>query len=480
MGNLALEIEKFEKEYPKKYLALYQALKFAICSGRIKHGQYLPSTRELAKSYGWSRGTITLAFEMLWADSYLVTDRGKGTRVNYQGQNQKRTEKVNSSFKLSKWGKRLSRSEVISKIPEKQKTHFFLGYQDQENFPALEWQACARKAMKETKLLLSEDQSPAEGLWSLRESISKHLQRSQGLGVSADEIVIVNGASQAIGLLIRLLLDEGESLVIEDPTFRGILDLGRTSNISLIPAKVDKLGIQIKDWDSKLAFVTPSHQFPSGIVLDRDRRIQLLEWAKKRNAFIIEDYIDGEFRRKGRPIEPLKLLDHSDRVIYLGSFSRTLSRNLRLGFVVLPKSIKSFFIEAKKYYEPFSSSNFEQQALGYFIKNGEYEKHIRRMSRIYNRKHSVFMETFNKYLPTAFNWNDSDVGLYLFGNWNGTEATLNLFKNKCAEKGLFWQDPKINYIKSYKPAAIFGFSHLSESKIKLAIQQMGEIYDGLF
>jgi GntR family transcriptional regulator/MocR family aminotransferase len=229
---------------------------------------------------------------------------------------------------------------------------------------------------------------------------------------------------------------------------------------------VDHWGIQPADWEAKLLFVTPSRHFPTGVVLSLDRRQALLQWATRRASIIVEDDYDSEFRHHGRPIEPLKALDTQGRVVYIGTFSKTMYSDLRLGYAVVPPGLREAFLKAKQLFEPHPAALLEQRALAVFMNSGQFERHLRRMKRIYSRRYAFIYAEMSSKLDDFFEFVPSDAGLHLYAWWKGSFEEWRLYKNACEEAGVTWSNGDLAYMeREHRASACFGFSHLEESEI---------------
>lgn len=240
----------------------------------------------------------------------------------------------------------------------------------------------------------------------------------------------------------------------------------------MIPCAVDDQGIRVPDVKAKLAFVTPSRQFPTGAVLSLERRLHLLRWAERYNACIVEDDYDGEFRRKGRPVEPLKSLDKAGRVIHIGTFSRTMFADIRLGYVVAPPPLREALRRAKGLFEPHPVSILEQRALAEFMRSGLYERHLRRMNRLYKKRGELLAGLIREQLAAQFRVFDSDAGLHIYAIWRGSGEAYRRFAERCAENGVRWADAASYHIGGSVPCACFGFPHLDEAHIVEGVRRM--------
>ncbi|MNN31622.1 HTH-type transcriptional regulatory protein GabR [compost metagenome] len=234
-----------------------------------------------------------------------------------------------------------------------------------------------------------------------------------------------------------------------------------------VPAEIDAGGIIPRDWEARLLFVTPGRQFPTGSVLSPARRAEILSWAARVNAVIIEDDYDSEFRWRGRPLEPLKALDSEDRVVYIGSFSKTMFASLRIGYAVIPRGIAAPLIRSKELYEPVSSGRIEQRALAKFMIRGEYDRHLRRMRRIYGAKHELFRRLMEQEgMTNLFDLKSADAGLLVYAPWRLSPEQYHDFLHAANDREVQFRDAAMYQIGIGPPAACFSLSHLEEDELK--------------
>ncbi|UMV47590.1 PLP-dependent aminotransferase family protein [Paenibacillus macerans] len=310
------------------------------------------------------------------------------------------------------------------------------------------------------------------GELELRQAIAAHLRRSRGISADAEQICLFNGSMQAITLLTQLLLGEGEPAVLEDPCYYGIARAVAACGGVAVPAQLDGHGIVPRDWDARLLFVTPGRQFPTGAVLSHARRRELLKWASRRNAVIVEDDYDSEFRWGGRPLEPLKALDQEERVIYIGSFSKTMFAALRIGYAVLPRSLVRALASAKALYEPAPPARLEQRALARFMRTGGYDRHLRRMRRYYGAKQEVFRTRLESELGGLFRLQPADAGLLMYALWRKSPEEYRAFQAAATRRGVLFRDAAIYRLTPGEPAACFCFAHLDEEALLEGVNRM--------
>jgi GntR family transcriptional regulator/MocR family aminotransferase len=278
-----------------------------------------------------------------------------------------------------------------------------------DEFPMREWQHLYNVHLKRAKLSDLDCPSKAQGYAPLREAIANYLARARAVTCDPDQIIIVNGSQQAIDLVSRVVLERGDAVGIEEPGYIGARKAFEVQGAQLVPLPVDANGLVVEKLHTipnlKLVYVTPSHQFPTGVVLSLARRLELLSWAQRTSTFIVEDDYDSEYRYKGRPIPALAGLEHHESVLYIGTFSKVLFPSLRLGYLVVPVPFIDVFSRAK-WLADRHSSLIEQQVLTDFINQGHLERHIRRMRSLYEEKRKLVVST----LREAFGENITVLG----------------------------------------------------------------------
>lgn len=517
--NFTLPYDQYLDIYRYKYLALYHALRAAILDGTLPGGTRLPSTRKLAELYLLSRGSASQVYDMLLADGYIKTERGRGTFVAGDGffcgtggdggsagyardtaeapaadrddaralravlpgydeeaaggnGESRPLSHASAPVRLTAWGERLMERQIsVYERAGADLISFRSRGMQMEHFPYAEWRSALNVAGGRQGGLL-ESYCPPQGDEGLRQAIAAHLRITRGIRADARQIVLFSGSMQGIVLLTQLLLEPGERAVVEDPGFHGIRRAVEIGGGSLLPGRVDEAGLVPEDWEARLLFVTPSRQFPTGAVLPLDRRRSLLEWARRHKAVIIEDDYDSEFRWGGRPIEPLKALDREERVVYVGSFTSSMFFGLRLGFAVLPSSLIAPVTAAKALYEPLPAGQLEQRALARFMATGGYGRHLRRMTRIYGERARIFRSLLAARLGTVFQALPGDAGLHIYARWLRTDAEFAAFRAAALRRGTDFRDAALYRIGPGSAAACFSFSHLDAAALEEGVNRL--------
>ncbi|MEK4436636.1 MocR-like pyridoxine biosynthesis transcription factor PdxR [Paenibacillus sp. FSL K6-2862] len=468
-----------------KMKALYHAVRDAIHDGNLVYGEKLPSTRELAASYHISRGTVNQVYDTLTAQGYLQSEHGRGTFVAYQADLSNEDYQVKScTHHLSAWGNRIQQLEqqtaqqtaqARDHSKENSEVIDFSKYQpDLSKFPYDEWnnRLYAEIRHREENVIHASASVSSTGDPKLREAIAAYLRRMRGIHVDADHIAVTAGSMQAIALLTQLLADPGDHVVTESPCYVGISQAIMAAGAKLIEASLDGQGLVPQNWDARMLFVTPSRQFPTGEMLSLERRQTLLDWAHRRDAMIVEDDYDSEFRYRGMHVEPLKTLDKEGRVIYLGSFTKTLPFEVRLGYVVLPPTLADTFRKAQALYEPRPVNLIEQRALAAFMTSGQYERHLRRMNRLYSRKFHMLLKLLNQQLSTWFDWVENEAGLHVFGWWRGTTSAYEAFRSSARSEGVHYSEVSSSTSDGIKVGIYLSFAHLSDAQIQEGVARL--------
>jgi GntR family transcriptional regulator / MocR family aminotransferase len=389
---------------------LARRLRRAIEQGTIRSGTRLLGSRQLAKRLGLGRNTVTLAFEQLVAEGYLDARGGAGT------------------FVVAVDTQRSSRKVVTVRPPpacarEAASLRAYFGaatgsgplrpgMPDLSRFPVAAWRRCARRALAVYDRDLGYGAAP--GLRSLQEAIATHLRQFRGVAAQPEQVIVVEGAQAAMHLAAVVLSSRGDAVAIEDPCYALARAAFELHGLKLHPVRVDSQGIDpgYLPRKARFAFVTPTHQFPLGGTLPVARRLELLSWAERSDAYILEDDYDSEFTAKTRPLAALHSLDRDERVLYIGSFSKTLAPAVRLGYLIVPPHLASAFRSARAS-ASLGSSLHLQATVADFIDRGHLARHIRRMNAIYERRREVLDTTLRPQLRKPFRLGPAQTGLHI-------------------------------------------------------------------
>jgi GntR family transcriptional regulator/MocR family aminotransferase len=310
----------------------------------------------------------------------------------------------------------------------------------------------------------------------LREAICTHLRRSRAVVCDPTEVIVVNGSQQALDLVVRVLVDRGDRVAIEDPHYNGIREVLRVAGAQLIPVPVDREGLDPAKLPNhaKLVFVTPSHQFPTGAILPLARRLALLEWARRRNAVIVEDDYDGEFHYEGRPLESLQGLDADGRIVYIGTFSRTVFPALRIGYLIVPKSLVPAFTAAK-WLNDLHSATLEQQTLAEFITTGMYERHLRRLRRRSTARREALLDAIHKNLGERVEVTGDGSGAHVV-LWPKKRISEETVIARAASLGVgIYGISHCFLTRPSRAGLMLGYARMNEKEIREGIRLLSEV-----
>ncbi|HEX6735245.1 MAG TPA: PLP-dependent aminotransferase family protein [Azonexus sp.] len=399
---------------------LYDEIRAAVLGGRLRAGQRLPASRDLARQQGVSRGTVVAVYEQLTAEGYLAGTPGRGTAVSdslpavLRPAGRPAAPNGEVPGRLATAGQRLAATPFPLAEPLAGLRCFRPNQPDLAAFPHAVWnRIAARRAngLRPAAMTYGE----AGGEWPLRRALAEHLRVAQRISCRPEQVMIVGSAQQGLDLLARLLLDPGDAAWVEDPGYPGAARVFAAAGAHVAAVPVDAAGLDVAAGvaqapAARLAYVTAAHQSPLGMALAIERRLALLDWAREAGATIVEDDYDGEFRFAGAPLAALKSLDASGRVVYLGTFSKLLFPALRLAYVVLPEWLV----------EPFAAglsltcrhlSRPLQQVLHDFIADGHFARHLRHMRVLYGERAAALQEACREQLAGALNLLPITTGL---------------------------------------------------------------------
>lgn len=395
-----------------------QELKEQIADGVLAADERLPSSRALAQELGVSRTTVTAAYEQLQAEGFIEVRQGSRPKVLpkfIELSPASAAPEPPLQVRLSAYGERI-RDTYMPHPPADPRSlfaDFRHGVLRGDDFPTLAWKRAMNAAIDQRAASL--DYGYAGGSLRLRTALQGYLWRARTVRCEPDQIIVVAGAQQAFDLCARLLLDPGDRFVAEDPSYATARNTFVAAGGVCVAIPVDKSGMEtgrLEDVTARFAYVTPSHQFPLGGVLPVSRRQELLHWARHQRAYVVEDDYDSEYRYDINPVPPLHTLDGGERVIYVGTVSKTLSPGLRLGYLVAPPALAPAFAAAKDLADRHTSAN-EQAALATLIEDGGYERHIRRARRLHHERRATLLNALRHRLGDRVTIEGADAGLHI-------------------------------------------------------------------
>jgi GntR family transcriptional regulator/MocR family aminotransferase len=464
------------------------SMKTAIRAGRLKPGARLPSTRVLATDLAVSRNTVTLAYEQLVAEGYVVS-RHRSMMAVADHVPERAPEaarpRPETPARLSAVGRRLmgkaaAVQAAATATREGIRYDFRYGRPAIDEFPREIWRKLlASRTRKITPAAFG--YGPPAGYAPLREALAGYLARARGLACDPDQIVIVNGSQQAFDLIARVLVDPGDKVVIEEPHYHGSRVPFEIAGGAPVAVPVDADGLDTAKLPApgsgiRLACVTPCHQFPTGVIMPLARRLVLLDWASRSGAWIVEDDYVSEFRYEGRPIEALQSLDSAGRVIYVGTFAKILFPSLRLAYLVLPPSLVAPFLAAKWVADRYTSM-LGQEALTDFITSGQFERHLRRVCTRNARRRRTLIEALRQQLGGRVEIAGENAGVHLLVWLNGVKPrdVAPIIARAAAAGvgvypvgGFFTEPPR-------RAGLLFGYAALSEADIRAGIRRLAAV-----
>jgi GntR family transcriptional regulator / MocR family aminotransferase len=384
-GGLTVELTPFlHKEFPEPlYSQLYHWIKKEIEEGRLLPGIKMPSIRQLTTHLKVSRNTVEAAYQQLQSEGYLESVPKSGIWVAEIEKPPLHRIVVEHPIKLEC----KPSSEVL--------VDFEYGNVDLDKFPLKQWKKCLSDAVDQENSWLFQ-YSEKQGEFALRQEISNYLLQSRGVRSAPEQILITGGTQASMGLICHLLALREKTVAMEEPGYSGVRSVLEDKGCHIDPVPLEKDGLSVEHIQTsrpKAVYLTPSHQFPFGMVLSISKRIRLLKWAYQTGGYIIEDDYDGEFRYRGQPIPSLKSLDEQERVIYLGTFSKSFGPSVRLSYIVFPPSL---MVQCSRKFAAYnqSVSPIIQRAMAMFMQSGEFERHIRRMRKNVSKKTSGFAKEY--------------------------------------------------------------------------------------
>ncbi|WP_456619298.1 MULTISPECIES: MocR-like pyridoxine biosynthesis transcription factor PdxR [unclassified Bradyrhizobium] len=457
---------------------LTSQLRSLIAAGRLGKGRALPSSRRLASDLGVSRNTVTYAFEQLAAEGYLEASHGRRPVVTVDGG--ERTEGTgvvasnvrSAKTQLSPWASKLKQTDWPMSYQALLKP-LRPGHGDFREFPNEVWARCLRRsAVRAGKRELGAVNRPR-----LREALARYLASSRGVRATADQIMILPSAQAALTLIAATLITPGDDVWVEDPGYPGAAAAFRASGARVIGVGLDEQGMQRMPGRAAptLIFTTPSHQHPTGRLMSLARRTEFLAASKPGKTWIVEDDYDGEFHYDSRPVPALQGLDAHGRVFYVGTFSKAMTSDIRLGYLVVPPALVSTLEIAQRHIGLIASSH-TQEALAEFIADGHFLAHLRRMRRLYHARRDHLVDGLQRHLGDALSVEVPSGGIQLVARLKRGTADQAAVKRLVAAgvetralSGLSLGRPRDHGL-------LLGFAAWRETEISAAVRTMASCF----
>jgi GntR family transcriptional regulator/MocR family aminotransferase len=473
------------------YRQLYERLRDFILTGHLEAGTRLPSTRVLASSLGVSRTTTALAYEMLLLEGYIECRVGDGTWVAclqpeqlfQQSRNAQDLDAAGTSETPPALLAR--RGQVLINLPYPEAFYstqasrgtslFLVGQPDVASFPYETWARLVARHARRSLQAVSLYQH-VQGYAPLRQAIARHIGMTRGVHCSPEQIILTNGTQGALDLVARGLLDPGDLAWVEDPGYSGARGALLAAGAQLVAVQVDGESLDVEAGrqlcpEARLAIVTPSHQFPTGVTMSLSRRLALLDWSRERHAWIVEDDYDSEFRYSGRPLDALQGMDRARRVLYIGTFSKVLFPSLRLGYLVAPPELLKGLLAMRRLID-MHLPLLEQLALTDFMAECYYTRHVRKMRQIYRERRNALVEALTRELGSFLEVSAPVAGMHLVV-WLPSGMSAQEAAQRAAAYGLHLLSISEFSLRSLpRDGLLLGFASASPQELRAGVRTL--------
>src|SRR5881398_3743875 len=460
------------------YQQIYDSFRSRIIRGELRAGDLVPSSRELARESRISRLPVLTAYAQLLAEGYFESRVGAGTFISSS-----LPSRSGSSPSVAR-GQRLLSAQVAA-LPKYERPSwaeslgpFQVGQPELQKFPIEIWLRLVARYSRRMRLKALQ-YADAMGLPELREAIATYLRTSRGVRCEAQQIMIVSGSQQALDLATRVLLEAGRAAWVEEPGYWLVHHVLKAARCRIIPVPVDAEGLNVTagiklNRNARAAFVAPSHQYPLGVTMSATRRLELLEWAQRAGAWIIEDDYDSEYRFDGMPIASLQGLDRNARVIYIGTFSKIMFPSLRVGYIVIPSDLIERFAAIRQVMD-ICPPHLTQAVMADFIREGHFARRIRRMRPIYAERRRVLVGELERVLGDRLEIVGDEAGMHL-----ATFLTRGRDDRKIAATAArqsLWLSPlSSSYIgRTARHGFVLGFGNTKANEIPQAVRQLRKL-----
>jgi GntR family transcriptional regulator/MocR family aminotransferase len=464
---------------------IYESLRNQILNGDLKPGDRLPAARNLSKSLDISRPTLATSLEQLELEGYLEIRQGSGAYVCTtlkQKPNRDKEGQGPAKLPISEYG------EFLEALPEQHET----GTTDQsepeicfypwrpalDQFPLEEWARILGRQARNSDLSVLDYVFQAQGDQWLREEICGMVARFRGVKCTPEQVIITMGLNQGLNIAASLHLRNGSSVVVEDPGYSFAWSIFRGHGANVVPISVDAQGLRV-DWladtrNAKLVYVMPAHQFPTGGVMPLTRRLELLEWARRKNAIILEDDYDSEYQDHGKPIPALMSLDTSGCVVYAGSLNQLMFPSLGLGFLLVPPHMVSLYTRARQYAGEQLSVHL-QRAIAEFIQEGHLDRHIKRLRGLYSERRNVLVQALVENLGGKCGIVNTGAGVFVLARFKSKYNDEEIME-RAKKQGVGLVSSKSFYlVRAPRNEFILGTANLDEEQILEGVARLAKI-----
>jgi GntR family transcriptional regulator / MocR family aminotransferase len=451
---------------------IYLALRAAVLDGRLAAGDRVPATRDLAGQLGVARGTVSVAYDRLVAEGFLESRPGAGTFVTTvplaaPDDRPDRRARPGAVRPLDLW----DRPGEAPASHGRRLHDLGIGLPDPGLFPLAVWRRLVSQQLRRSRL--TEATYGGRGSWRLQAEIARFLGLTRSVVASGDDVIVTAGAQQAVDLVARVLVVPGDVVAVEDPGYVAVTRLLETHRAVVRGVPVDDEGLVVDALppDARLVYVTPSHQFPTGVSLSLRRRAALLRWAVDHDAVVVEDDYDSEYRFSDQPVEPLQSLDREGRVVYVGTFSKSLLPALRTGFLVAPRSLQPALREAKLV-TTWEGDATTQGALAEFLAEGHHAAHVRRATRVYRERRRLLLAGLGD-LDDVLDVVPSVAGLHVCAHFRDRETDDRSVVARAAARGVRLEALSERYREQTpRPGLVLGFGGIDAEALPDALRRL--------
>ncbi len=447
------------------YEQIYDHIKKEIQTGKISSGEKLPSTRALSNYLEVSRSTVELAYEQLLSEGYVETQPCRGYFVS----------ELEGLYQM----KTIQEKEVNEKIEEPKPLYDFTpNGVDLKSFPYSVWRKLSKECLSDDRAEVFRLGHP-QGEYGLRRAICNYIHQARGVNARPDQIIVGAGNDYLL-MLLTTVIGQDHKVALENPSYKQAYRLFKNLSYEVCTVDMDEKGMDIqklKKTKANIAFVMPSHQYPLGIVMPIQRRMNLLAWAdEEEGRYIIEDDYDSEFRYKGKPIPALQGYDHNDKVIYMGTFSKSIAPSIRMSYMVLPEMLLKKYKE-KSAFLSSTVSKVDQMILQKFIEQGYYERHLNKTRALYKSRHDTLLGCLKK-MQDRCKISGENAGVHLLLDFQGRFTEDELI-GRAAKEGIKVYGLSEYYTKEEKNKSgtiLLGYANMSEEKIIAAAKILEKIW----
>ena len=464
------------------YQQIYQGIRSAILEGRLVRGQRLPSTRTLANELGVSRLPVLNAYDQLLHEGYLAGRVGAGTYVASSVEQSEGawTSRLGSQRSRTSAGRHIAAVAACEADASPKLGAFRVGLPALDQFPHKAWSRLVSRNARTLPIELMAYGQPG-GHLPLRAAIAEYVRAARAVRCETGQVLMVGGSQMALRLCASVLLTSNDVVCVENPGYPGAWSALTATGAVLRGIPVDDGGVSVRALRAsrsqpRVLYVTPSHQYPLGVAMTASRRLELLDWARRHDAWIIEDDYDSEYRFTSRPLGALQGIDRSERVIYVGTFSKVLFPALRVGYLIVPERLRERFLQHRDALDLFSPTLY-QAALSDFISQGHFARHVRRMRVTYHKRRDALVDSIQRVLGHRLQIVNADAGMHLCA-WLQPRMDDVAVAKRAAERGLSPIALSTCFAGSESQSGlVLGFGGSNEAAIARAVGVLSEVID---